>query len=120
MFGMLRGLMAAFSPVWKTRNPTWDSPLTGFPRKSTSLPKATFSAGGEPDVALSDTWMPRLPTPVGGLALGPLNANDPYGPARRSATADPVVLRSMTPQWAPTEWATIPWVPELNFFKPIV
>jgi len=39
--------------------------------------------------------------------LEPVTPNDPYGPARRSATAEPIVLRSMTPQWLPAEWSTL-------------
>ena len=104
MFGMLREPIAAFSPVWKTRNPTLLRPLTGFPKKSTSLPKATFSAAGDWLVALPDTWIPRLPVPNGGLPGLPVTPNEPYGPGRRSAMPEPIVLRSITPQWAPTLW----------------
>ena len=70
MFGMLLGLIAAFSPVWKTRYPTLFRFATGSPKKSTSLPKATFSAGG-PAHRVVGHLEPRLPMPNGGWSRWP-------------------------------------------------
>ena len=77
MFGMLPGLMSAFSPVWKTRNPARVRSCHRVTEKATSLPKAAFSWGVAPLSASSDTWIPRLPVPFGGLQAAPVTPNEP-------------------------------------------
>src|SRR3954470_19361310 len=85
MPGMLRGPpYETFSPVWKTRKPTWVTLRSGSPKKSTSLPKDAFSCGAASDVDLSATASPRLPLPNGGSEMVPVVWLIAYGPSRSS------------------------------------
>src|SRR3954452_20516099 len=80
-FGRFVGLMAAFSPVVKTENPSVVTDEGGMPTKSTSLPYAILSfADGKRGL--------MLPGGYGGV----------NGPVRTCAVAAPMMLRCTRPQ----------------------
>src|SRR3954452_6713732 len=80
-FGRFVGLMAAFSPVVKTENPSVVTDESGMPTKSTSLPYAILSFA-------DGTRKLMLPGPYGGV----------NGPVRTCAVAAPMMLRFTRPQ----------------------